>query len=214
MGQYYIPVIISGNKRMRLYSHQYDNGIKLMEHSYIGNNFMNAVCSLLLDRPAKVAWIGDYSADFTEDMEPYETKLPQKKFMRIYNATWTSKKREYVKPEPMQMDIDTALGWWLVNHTQKIALDLGKYVAENKWRKAWKDWKTGETEEYDMCVHPLSLLTACGNGRGGGDYHDCHPDYDKVGTWAFDRIQLMTEKPNGYAEVTYHFTEREGADGV
>ena len=33
MGQYYIPTLIAGDGTVRtLYSHQYDNGLKLMEH--------------------------------------------------------------------------------------------------------------------------------------------------------------------------------------
>ena len=48
MGQYYMPTLISEDGTVRtLYSHAYDNGLKLMEHSYIGNNFVNAVLTLL-----------------------------------------------------------------------------------------------------------------------------------------------------------------------
>lgn len=208
MGQYYYPTLIDEDKKLHVfYSHQYDNGLKLMEHSYVGNNFVNAVVSQIVDNPMKVAWIGDYSNDWGGD--PYEEKLPRKEFMPLYRCVMARKKYEH--PEPIRQDIESISGY-LVNHTQKLVLDLKAYVVANKWREAWKDRLTGEIEEYDMCVHPLPLLTACGNGRGGGDYYDCHPDYDKVGTWAFDRIQLITEKPDGYAEVTYHFTEREGAD--
>ena len=33
MGQYYIPTLIAGDDTVStLYSHQYDNGLKLMEH--------------------------------------------------------------------------------------------------------------------------------------------------------------------------------------
>ena len=40
MGQYYMPTLIAEDGTVStLYSHQYDNGLKLMEHSYIGNRF-------------------------------------------------------------------------------------------------------------------------------------------------------------------------------
>ena len=50
MGQYYKPTILKDRKVKNksdivvwFYSHNYDNGLKLMEHSYKGNNFVNAV---------------------------------------------------------------------------------------------------------------------------------------------------------------------------
>ena len=46
MGQYYKPV---NTKTMKwLYSHSYDgNGLKLTEHSWVGNTFVGAVMTLL-----------------------------------------------------------------------------------------------------------------------------------------------------------------------
>ena len=44
-----------------------------------------------------------------------------------------------------------------------------------------------------MDLHPLSLLTAEGNGRGGGDYNG--PNMDMVGTWARDVISMENEAP-------------------
>ena len=39
MGQYYMPLLIGSDKKiLRFYSHHYDNGLKLMEHSWVGNN--------------------------------------------------------------------------------------------------------------------------------------------------------------------------------
>ncbi len=47
MGQYYKPINID-NKQW-LYSHEYNhNGLKLMEHSWIGNDFVGAVMSLMV----------------------------------------------------------------------------------------------------------------------------------------------------------------------
>ena len=65
---------------------------------------------------------------------------------------------------------------FIVNHTKK------QYVT-----------KTGRV------YHPLSLLTAEGNGRGGGDYHgSCE---DLVGTWARDVISIDMAPPPGYTEL-------------
>ena len=54
-------------------------------------------------------------------------------------------------------------------------------------------------------IHPLSLLTASGNGRGGGDYrgHNKH----LVGLWAGDVISSDSKVPQGYEEITPDFRE-------
>lgn len=70
MGQYYTPVFMDNQGEIcTLYAHDFDNGLKLMEHSYIGNDFVNAALILLLNKPSSVAWIGDYSDN------PYEGLL-------------------------------------------------------------------------------------------------------------------------------------------
>ena len=66
MGQYYKPCILGGNKKTVkawMYSHEYDNGLKLMEHSYIGNSFVSAFESLIKNKPQRVVWAGDYADD-------------------------------------------------------------------------------------------------------------------------------------------------------
>ncbi len=41
MGQYYKPICLDNElKEQWVYSHDYDNGLKLMEHSYVSNNFV------------------------------------------------------------------------------------------------------------------------------------------------------------------------------
>lgn len=64
MGQYYHAVILKENKvtvKRFLESWDYSNGAKLMEHSYIGNNFVEAFESQLLSTPQRVVWAGDYA---------------------------------------------------------------------------------------------------------------------------------------------------------
>ncbi len=191
MGQYYHPLFLNGNKRTFLNPFQYDNGLKLTEHSWMGNRLMNAAFALIKDKPTRVAWVGDYSDEQYGD--PYEGKMPYEKFMRYYRACWgPDHDPVFSHPEPLMLDENTE-GWYLVNHTQKLSLDLVKYCDQN----SLDGWT----------VNPLSLLTACGNGRGGGDYHSQRPDYDKVGTWAFDRIELTQNPPAGYTPVMYGFKE-------
>ena len=66
MGQYYKPIILAENKKTVVswvYSHKYSNGLKLMEHSWLGNNFVGAFESLIKDNPKRVVWAGDYAVD-------------------------------------------------------------------------------------------------------------------------------------------------------
>ena len=100
MGQYYVPTLISQDGTIHsLYSHFYDNGLKLMEHSYIGNDFVNAVCTQIWHKPTVVAWIGDYSD------APYEGEyckdIPEDRFMEIYRTVYGENEestRIYPKP--------------------------------------------------------------------------------------------------------------------
>lgn len=207
MGQYYMPTLIAEDGTVStLYSHQYDNGLKLMEHSYIGNNFVNAVLTLLWKHPMKVAWIGDYSDDQYGD--PYEAKLPHDEFMNYYGIAWGKDEQDYRITPKARNVVGINSRAYLVNHSQRCYIDLADYIARNKWTEhRWSKPK----EHWDRCINPLPLMTACGNGRGGGDYHECYPDYDKVGTWAFDIIECTDVRPEGYEKFEPCFTEQREA---
>ena len=109
MGQYYQPVILSENNKVLewVYSHEYDNGLKLMEHSYIGNNFVRAFESLIHNNPKRVVWAGDYA-----DKEPSGKNLFAK-------CTDNNK----VRPETSLSDEDCR---YLVNHTRYLYVDTLK----------------------------------------------------------------------------------------
>jgi hypothetical protein len=51
--------------------------------------------------------------------------------------------------------------------------------------------------------HPLPLLTAEGNGRGGGDYYGLNEN--KIGIWARDILSVEKEKPDGFEELKMLF---------
>jgi hypothetical protein len=71
---------------------------------------------------------------------------------------------------------------YIVNHTKK------QYISK-------------ENRE----IHPLPLLTAEGNGMGGGDYRGSNEM--EVGSWARDCISLEKEIPIGFEELTLVFEE-------
>jgi hypothetical protein len=64
MGQYYKAIILGkrGGVVTSFHPHYYGgNGAKLIEHSFIGNYFCNAVENYLIDNPSRVVWGGDYA---------------------------------------------------------------------------------------------------------------------------------------------------------
>jgi len=153
MGQYYLTVILAEKSdkeyiRTFLDPGMYDNGVKLMEHSYANNNFMKIVENLIgpngMFYKSRIVWAGDYA-----DNEPNSDKN--------LNSMCETK-------DPFEYKGTLVSYTYIVNHTKKV------YVKKNDG------------------FHPLSLLTAEGNGRGGGDYHG--PNIEMVGTWARDVISM------------------------
>jgi len=61
------------------------------------------------------------------------------------------------------------------------------------------------TFEGDDQLHPLPLLLALGNGRGGGDYYG--PQMDLIGSWAGDLVSVEKTIPNGYQPLDVSFRE-------
>lgn len=57
-------------------------------------------------------------------------------------------------------------------------------------------------ESEHRVLHPLPILTAEGNGRGGGDLPQTHPWAPFVGTWARDVLSLSDSRPPDGADWT------------
>jgi hypothetical protein len=181
MGQYYTAVLKSGNGRLKGY--EILGSLKLTEHSYFNNYLVNAICNKLLERPYKVGWVGDYADK--EDLN-YDKKMVD--FMEA-NINIIN-----VSDKPYKFDHTNKV---LLNHTKKQKIHLGKYYEENKelwWENYW-------------CIHPLPLLTAMGNGKGGGDYFG--ENQDAVGTWANDLLEIVVEQEDKfeYQELNINFKE-------
>ena len=153
------------------------SGLKLMEHSWINNDFVNGVLEAIWDKPARVAWVGDYANDI-DDFD--YTKA-------VYEAVWG----EEESPELPFDEVPTIhKSGFIVNHDKGQYVDLARYAKLSAFSPTWdKDgvWVT----------HPLPLLTAVGNGRGGGDYQGIN--MNMVGSWAMDLLSF-TEEIHGYME--------------
>ena len=192
MGQYYKPVSLE--KQEGIYSHDYKNrwvnsngeimlmgnGLKLMEHSWIGNSFVGAVEMLIAEGGDwygdRIVWAGDYA-----DPEP-ETE------QNLYSICKTVKKR-HTKVKGFR---------YIINLETKEFVDKRKVPVDHIYTdKNGKEWKSR--------IHPLPLLTCEGNGRGGGDYHEENP---LIGSWAGNRITVSKQKPsNEFTELNFDLVE-------
>ena len=184
MGQYYRPILTNANGYERVYNRDVDGEYtmaKLMEHSWWYNEFVSTICNKLFKNPMKVVWVGDYAddADVTNGIEKDE-------LVRLQKKAWKNKGNG-VKKKELFLD-----NLFLVNHTKKIYLDCNTYKEECVFDGGW-------------CVHPLPLLTAIGNGLGGGDYRE--DDAWQVGQWANDVISVEEVVPEGYEKEEYIFKE-------
>ena len=59
-------------------------------------------------------------------------------------------------------------------------------------------------DEEPWVLNPIAILTAVGNGRGGGDYFGS--DMEQVGRWAGDAIFISEINPTD-AEIFQNYSE-------
>jgi len=181
MGQYYKPICLD-NKQW-LYTHDYGNGLKLMEHSWIGNDFVGHVMALMVKGGdwfrKRIVWAGDYYGNDTDETNYWSQAEDDTKIQPI--ICMVKEKQERAK---------------LVNHTKKLYVRYDEMLpcVDRGWAGV---------------VNPLPLLTACGNGRGGGDYSNRYPDCDKIGIWAGDilSIEFAVPKSQWYKKLVVGFRE-------
>ena len=126
MGQYYKPCLLDKNKktvRKWFYSHAYGEkmggfcGLKLMEHSWLGNKFVGAVESILLSNPQRIVWAGDYA----DECKGLKTN--------VYSRC---KDNLEVSPEVVPPQIVKAK--YIVNHDKKMFVDKSKVPDNDGWK--------------------------------------------------------------------------------
>lgn len=176
MGQYYKSVILKSHWRddsdpirAALSPTDFNNFMKLMEHSYIGNNFVNAMICLIhkLDQDhtgVPVVWAGDYADPLPSDITLYDCA-----------TDWIARdNRSIISLIYEGGDVfDVPEMTFAINHTKKEIVKFPKYNPEK------------------FTVHPLPILLADGNGRGGGDYYG--KNNSLAGTWKFDLISVTDD---------------------
>lgn len=190
MGQYYTVLLKKGNKRETFKAKGH---LKLMEHAYLTNPFTDYIFNMLYEYgPFRVAWLGDYAHNNDDAFGG----LTHEQYMKEYNAVYRkeAKKIDLWEEDDIKLPNEKLMNMSLVNHTKKIVLHFSDYISNSK--------KLSE-----LVINPLAILTACGNGRGGGDYSG--RDMNFVGKWAFDKIEIMDKDdvPKDYKSKNVLFIE-------
>lgn len=200
MGQYYKPLLIADDgTKQTARSHDYGEGMKLMEHSWIGDEFVNTVLAALDNTPKRLVWMGDYADCAVKKCEDgcylgggFINSFDE--FMKFYSAAWNDVHTPNLgSSHPRYLLTNQRPDCFVVNLTRNCYIDMEKYVKENTMSGGW-------------CINPVPLLTCIGNGLGGGDYWGDDPGGD-IGSWAFDKIYITALKPANKQEVMYHFSE-------
>ena len=150
-----------------------------MEHSYLGNRFMHAIEWLLSPEghfyKSQIVWAGDYAEAESDEDSEAYGKT-------LHEFSQTLEDRE-ILPNPKHFNPDNYP--YLVNHTRK---EFVKKISKGPFTP-----------------HPLSILTADGNGAGGGDYRGKDDRY--AGRWAREEISVECEPPENYTELEVQFEE-------
>lgn len=236
MGQYYRPEILRDSPTpdghevidFAFYSHNFGNGLKLMEHSYVGNDFVNVVAGFL-KQPRRLVWAGDYA-----DAEPGRTIVSDGREFdaNLYALASEHNTRPYVvaSGEPAmdqsqreysdRRGADYGVDKVNVEATVDVAHTVRYFLNHSK--REFVDVTAGppaNSRWSELIIHPLPLLTSEGNGRGGGDYHSYdfvdreivyhrRPGHDLVGSWARDVISGSDERPGAeFTEIKPGFSE-------
>lgn len=230
MGQYYIPSILKTNHKLAinpvqiaLRSWDFQNGAKLMEHSWIGNSLVGAFIHLIGENSEyygkPCVWAGDYADSYIN-----KRSKPEEDAKNIYFFA---------------RDVNNMLGDYSAYASNALVLANQKYkkiFGKDIFRKdTYKNFK-GDDVEYLTCrgmvdeykyivnlttkeyieipednpeewqVHPLPLLLADGNERGGGDYYGINKGM--VGKWKFNRIGATNDVPVSFKKLEIMFEER------
>ena len=159
---------------------------KLMGHSWWNNDMVAAICQKIYKHPMRVAWMGDYG-----NMGVMPNGLSIDLVDKLYTLCWG----DYATYAPLSRKDGLCFlnnGKYLINHTAKTYVDCTEYYYDNCDKDGW-------------LIHPLPLLTAIGNGQGGGDYGGVNAD--DVGLWAWDEISIEDEPRYEYLKQSFIFKE-------
>ena len=189
MGQYFMPILgDSHGLNCKVFDRSVDGEYmlaKLMEHSWWNNPFCNSFANRLYKTKGRVCWVGDYSNDVD-----FNFKNNSAFYTPCYKEVWS----DGVKTLPSTVTDFTLDHKFLLNHDTKEFVDLD-------------DYKEKSVDDDGWTIHPLPLLTAVGNDRGSGDFHEGNIGYEFVGSWAWHLISISDAPPKSYKKIDLVFKE-------
>lgn len=217
MGQYYRGVVLGKTtKRVKriivkqaycCYAH--GNGAKLMEHSYVGNWYVKAYEQALANDyyGYPFVWVGDYADEmfntdvYTKAHEYIDNVIKRNAKKKGYYLNGFVFEKLYKNGDIEKAD-ESDFVEKVITKDNADKVDTFKYIINLDKKEAVA---IPEFKEDEWTIHPLPLLCASGNGRGGGDYHGINEDM--VGAWAYDRIGLDNKLPDGIKLIEIEFKE-------
>lgn len=114
MGAYYQATIEQeGEEAIRYNTHDAGSGLKLMEHSYISNEYVERIMSMLFDKSSLLTWVCDYTEGTYLD--------------------W-GKTKEETKEKFLENSYEIMSTYIILNHTQGLKIDIKKLICLNKER--------------------------------------------------------------------------------
>lgn len=232
MGQYYKPIVLDADGKIlkSMYSHEFDNGLKLMEHSWMKNGFVGAFETLLImDGPVRVVWAGDYADPETDaDGNPLKETVEGREYeVNLYSLV---EDHHYYRPDVPAYGRKANYQWAdrFGNRLDRPKITFGQHrevppnafppvvptMSSHPWlinhdKGLVVDKRKVPKDSDGWRIHPLPILTVEGNDRGGGDLHPerASGDVKLIGSWARDRVSLASRKPKGYTDLLFDLRE-------
>lgn len=193
MGQYFRAVAL--NSKERNYPNKdkvasfitpidYGQCSKLMEFAYIDNRFMNAFEELINKEHGDWAGMPVILAGDYADNEPCKVDNKEVNIYKLTKLFEEKKDRGVKNGKHYHCIINEEHYRYIINEDKKQFIDTAKIEDSN--------------------IHPLALLLADGNSRGGGDYKGFNED--RVGSWARNVVVVSDNQPNEtYEEISIYF---------
>lgn len=176
MGQYFKAINITNKEYAR------GSFLKLMETSYFGNFFTTWITGNLKEGGrwymTRIGWVGDYDGDeyidnnITSFSEPGVKRTSTSKlslysceefgYKQIYCPDDDEKDEDEITDEFLKNLFDDIQEYpYIFNHDLREYIDLREHIPKS----------VSAFIKKDLIVHPLPLLLATSNGKGGGDYY-------------------------------------------
>lgn len=216
MGQYYKAINLDKKEMVT------PQWVKLTEHSYAYNGSVLYVMKLLSQGhdwyQTRLVWCGDYVDKWLFIDGDYKDKdNPEKTLDDLYsvacdyfdevgmssqiedydNLEWEERSKR-VEEFDDEMFNQTKELCYVINHTKQQMVDVRK-LKQGTYGK----------------LHPLPLLTAAGNGRGGGDFWGLPQHEQYIGLWAGDVLSAETASfdVSHFTEIVPTFIEKQNRLG-